>query len=356
MSSSTSSSNGAVKLLRNIFLLLAIVVVINQLILALLPYSWADAAFNDRYLGYLDQRGAYDTLFIGSSMTQRHVDPAVFDEQMAGSAATHAYNLGAGAHFFPMTARTFQVVLADKPPELERVFFELMWTNPRPDEGRWHTARQVFWQNGALTRYLLRSLWRADVALEEKLRYTAVHTGSLLEKNLSLGFGGDVLGYLQNGRGGHDLEQRGFLAIDVEQIVGTVENRRQLRQRRAALLANPGRLAAETEAARSAFTDPSSWNPLNDLQLDLLQQMRAEAQEAGVELIFVLPPRQHVLYRELLPLFYALPPEERIDLADPDRYPQFYTLEESFDFAHMRGAGAELYTRALADAYRELRQ
>ena len=39
---------------------------------------------------------------------------------------------------------------------------------------------------------------------------------------------------------------------------------------------------------------------------------------------------------------------ERIDLGDPQKYPEFYNLENSFDLTHLNDKGARKSTLALA--------
>ena len=163
MTSSTSNSKGVSKLLGHIILLALIVLAINQLLLAALPFVWGDDHFNIRFNYYMDNRESFDTLFIGSSRVYRQMDPAAYDQEMAAFNPLGSYNLGAPANFYPQTYRTFREILANKPQELQTIFFELTPAPLRPEPKNWHTLRQIYWYDPDTTLDLLRSLWTADI-------------------------------------------------------------------------------------------------------------------------------------------------------------------------------------------------
>jgi hypothetical protein len=356
MTSSTSSSRDAVKLLLNIGLLALIVIMINQIVMAFLPYPWGEPKFKNKYDHYLANQHEYDTLFIGSSLTDRHIDPAVFDQEVAGSQRLHSYNLGADGNYFPKAYLTLKDLLANRPENLKLVFFELMISDDLPEQKNWHTTRQVYWYDLDTTLYLLKSLWQSDVGVMEKLSYSTVHTGFLLEKNLNFGFGIDMARHFLNvllQSGGKPETKNGFLPLDVNIEMAAAQGiiTEDLIQRRDYFFSNTERLSSLTETSRLLFDNPELWATYSEAHLEKLTEMQALASEQGIELIFVLPPRiypAHRAYEKLLPLFYALPKTERIELVDPKRYPELYSLENSFDISHFNSTGAEIYTRLLA--------
>ena len=360
MTSSTSSSKGISRLLGRIALLAIIVLTINQLILAALPFAWGDDHFNPRFNYYRANRETYDTLFIGSSRVFRHMDPAAYDQEMAPFAPAASYNLGAPANLFPQTTRTFHEILASKPQALQTIIFELTELPLRPPPENWHTLRQIYWYDAGTTLDLLRLLWTTDIEPAEKRLYTAVHLGFLLEKNLNFGLGLDLLIFLLTDeyRNNNYLGQarNGFYPTDEQLITGTMGTKQSLAVRREAFLSNPEELARRAESSRKIYHDPGRWTDLDPVYLARLQQMLALADDADVELIFVLPPRLGEYYTSLLPLYHALPPANRLDLADPDQYPEFYDPELSFDVGHFNQAGAEQFSRKLARELIALRQ
>jgi hypothetical protein len=52
-------------------------------------------------------------------------------------------------------------------------------------------------------------------------------------------------------------------------------------------------------------------------------------------------------YKKLLPILSLISKNHVIDLANPDKFPEFYEEENSFDVGHLNGMGAELMTQAL---------
>ena len=194
----------------------------------------------------------------------------------------------------------------------------------------------------------------------DKRLYTAVHLGFLLEKNINFGLGLDMLIFLftDQYRNENYLGQarNGFYSLEEQIITGTTGTQRTLTDRREAFLADPKELEQRAKSSRRIYNDPALWEAHNPIYLARLRQMIAMAEEAGVELIFVLPPRLGGSYKTMLPLYHALPPANRIELADPDQYPEFYDPELSFDVGHFNQAGAELFSRQIARELIALRQ
>ena len=48
-----------------------------------------------------------------------------------------------------------------------------------------------------------------------------------------------------------------------------------------------------------------------------------------------------------MPFFNQLPAKNRVDLANPERFPEFYEKEIAFDKGHFLIAGAHIYTDRL---------
>jgi len=250
--------------------------------------------------------------------------------------------------------------MANKPGALQTIIFELTEVPLRPSPKNWHTLRQIYWYEPDTTVDLLRSLWTADIDTADKRLYTAVHLGFLLEKNVNFGLGLDLMIFLLTDQYRNDdylgQARNGFYSVDEQMVTGTTGTQQSLAVRREAFLANPEELAQRTAASRKFYNDPTLWEEFDAVYLARLQHMLAIAEEADVELIFALSPRLGESYKTLLPLYNSLPPANRLELVDPDCYPEFYDPELSFDVGHFNQAGAEIFSRRLARELIALRQ
>ena len=72
-------------------------------------------------------------------------------------------------------------------------------------------------------------------------------------------------------------------------------------------------------------------------------------------LVLIIPPRtphnNHLakLKKRIASFNYII-----WDFSDPEKYPEFYTTDYSFDLYHLNGLGADAYTKLLAQKYKEL--
>jgi hypothetical protein len=112
--------------------------------------------------------------------------------------------------------------------------------------------------------------------------------------------------------------------------------------------------ALEKEWKVAYMKGPDPAGP-NKVELDMALYLIGKFSENGTHLVFILNPRQNLdKLPEKLALFYALPAENRIDLADPFKYPELFTIKNSANLNHYDPAGAQIFTDDLAGAFIEL--
>ena len=64
-------------------------------------------------------------------------------------------------------------------------------------------------------------------------------------------------------------------------------------------------------------------------------------------MFFIIPPKLGN-YGDVLALSDKLPNGSVIDLGDPNRFPDLWRMENSFDFGHLNIRGSNLFTSYLA--------
>jgi len=314
--------------------------------------------FNDRYhqkISFVQhkKRGTYNTFFIGSSRTYRHVIPALFDSLTSASEQHHSFNLGSPATFVPQTFYLLEELLSDRfLPEdgPVTVFLEMMHPADFTMTNLF-TQQSYYWCNWKNLSFLYTYQAAKSKSFMEKAEVISRsftsgflhHFGfNFLPSHAEL----DVnwLGPLRDGYLSLEEEQRSYHGKPNE-----------MDQRRKAFLADPDSLDKRAVNARTAYRrQVISVKPGYSILLQKMQDLIQEAQLKNVRLIFLIPPRLGTPdYDELLYIKSRLPEKNDIELGDPDKYPDFYNKELSFDIGHLNAKGAALYTAALANAYLE---
>lgn len=294
----------------------------------------------------------FNTVFVGSSITFRQIDPAIFDAELAESFRTHSYNLGNDGLYATRSIDFLEYLLSTAPPGLETVFVELF----RLDEVMSNYDAPEIMRITGYRNYLriVRTIIAANFSRRYKAWLLAQYTRSFVHK--ALGFG--LVNYLTLERPLRPqhierlaVADRGFYAKDVELLqsrdpanVGTLKSVRASFEGNRELVDDRRRLHLDKYRQQWLITP----NPFSERLLQLID--RAEIQ--GIRLIFILPPLMDMRGVSFAyPAWLALPEENRLDLSDPVRYPELYRYDNLFDIEHVNSIGSRWFTRYLADAY-----
>lgn len=341
---------------------------------------------------YAEVADRVDTVFIGSSVVHRQVDPVLFDAETArlGSPTT-SFNLGARMMSTLEAGHALREVLARDRGALRRVFLECRHMGaltadggdepagedeePGEDLGRDRagvTVRKVSWHDGPATLAALRLVLESDRPKRRKLELLVLHVESFLMRFANVGWGKASLGprWLAARRSARlrdvVLGPRGdgFASLDwaLEQEkrdrvaaerhgaepppADLLERKLGFAVRHARFLGRVSQIGTErappaTEGERRVFRD-----------------LVETARRAGLEVVFftnadVINPRQDVANRgeRLRALQREGIVPRLLDLGDPERFPELYDPELRFDWSHLDVHGARMYTRLLAELW-----
>ncbi len=339
------------KLVLKTALLGLIVLGINQAVIRLLPFGWGEAAVLEKVRFFEENRDDYNTLFIGSSRTYRHLSPELFDRSVSRDLGIRSFNLGAPSYFFPKTAILFREIMEEKPPRLRYVVFELSKAADRPGERNLHTKELKYWYDLESTLLLMRTILESDEEPGEKIRYGSIHLMTLVEKLLNVGHGVEIIRFVTEEKSsGLVLGPRvdGFCSKDTEWAETTGREGAVFRP-------NPARIARRTAESREGFSRGRlAAGKGSPALLEEYREIIELAQQSGVKLFFVLPPKVGGAYEIAVPVFDSLPDSITIDLGDPSLRPELYELRHSFDRGHLNHAGAMVFTRLLAREFERL--
>ena len=290
-------------------------------------------------LDYLKaHRDDYDTLFVGSSRVYHGITPRVFDSVTAAAGKpTRTFNLGINGMQPPESLYVLREVLAMHLPHLRRVFLEIASVGPPPDINNL-TMRDIHWRDN-------QSL--VDGARRAFLNAKSAH-GLAAFQQLGNDLWSSGLTYAQN--------QWNIGRLDLTTQLNKVANRLgdvMLGPSSDGYLPVSHPLAPESlqtlqrnlKAMRDGTLKERETDPLNEEAYVRIKNLLAKQ---GIELVLISAPETVKNYHA----WVDAPPGLRLlRFDDPQKHPELYVPEHRLDSDHVNDAGAQIFTRELAQQY-----
>ncbi len=349
------------KLVKNTLLVLAISLVIVITVGALLsPFGWGDSTFYTKSKYFLDHPEKFNGVYVGGSLEYRHIDPYVIDS-IANKRGVdlRSFNLGNDGYNLPLQVWVTENLLKKNEGNLKYIFLSLS-SDPLFYKGILHTKEWNYWQNPKSVLFSIRVLYQMDLPSKIQRQFSRFYINSLAENMLKFGMMDDLiqfhakpvladslyLGHRKNGYFPYDDEER-YLSLrnDLpEEIVSKMQNNElsKIDYQQNYLK----RDSLELLWSNSFATYVPGKKPV-PLYLDTYMDLHKKCAEKGIKLIFVMPPKGRTDYQLLQAIYDQLPSDSRINLADPRVYPEFFTLENGYNYHHMNAKGSEIYSKKL---------
>ncbi len=331
----------------------AVLFAIMQIPRMLLPTFWGNDIFDSKF-AYLDNtENRHDTFFIGTSRINNHINPIFFDKLM-GKNSTYSFNLGCPGSVGLEKRMAIKEIINSPHHDTKLVFVELPHFAV-PHGRNANTTRGLYFYNLQNWICSLRFEFNEHGTFLNKF-YMFKNSLSFLLKNITHYnlFKDEVL-RLKNGTSKNRLENQtkklGFHAL----LEGT-SNKGELK-RRQELLNDTTILDKRFKGANRVFnTNPEKLKlKENTFLTQELNNLIEYGEKNSVRVVYLLLPKSaEINYEVAYPTFLNLPEKNRINLADPEKYGDFYKLEYSFDRAHLNKKGANLLTKAIVEEYKEI--
>lgn len=320
---------------------------INEAVRALAPEP--DFGVLNPKLRHLEQHaGAYDTIFVGSSRIHFHVDPEVFDAEMARlGCASRSFNMGVHALNVAQERYLLRRLAKIGQGRWARVLIE----RPELPSYAWwsrDTDQQYYFMTSVTDLWLAsRSLWTSP----RRRRDNAFDTAQLIAAFLSSQLGGGQLGRLLaiaprtlDPEPGYlvDLSRHGFVPVEREINPG-IRARAERFDHAAA-----GRLLA-TAKAHDGQVRPLTWS-----RSAYLWARIAEARQVAPEVALIVFPEvdpawvDEALTLEQVAREGGLDGVALVNLGDPRRHPEFFDERLWYEDNHLIAEGAAMLSSAIA--------
>lgn len=296
---------------------------------------------------YQAHRADYDLVFVGNSLVYRGVSPPLFDARMAERGYTvRSFNLASGGmREAEVDLLVRHLLRTGDPPRhmlLGRVSNSArIWSWER---GTW---RVVAWHTPQNTVAAMHSAWLLPAPRDERLRLAATHARLFGQWLTTFGGGPRILRHLRSAQlagaqSGRWAASAGFQ--DLESLSG----RHHFRRRHRRFLRRKQRFVkrVETNLRRRR---PMALRTEGSLQRQVRLAERVRA--AGSSPVFVISPSQAGFARLDPAVLGGIP---LLNFDQPALYPDLFDPELRFDAMHLGRAGAEIYSRLLADAFADL--
>ncbi len=281
-----------------------------------------------------------NVLFFGSSKIYSGLIPELFDARpREGGAPFRSFNFGVDGMGFPESAYLCEQALRLRPGEVWAVFIELAGLRTTIPAGQRGTQRSVYWHDArrtlAVCRQILanRAAGRGDLTAVEARELLRTHLSLWARRFANLGNGAQVLGGALSGapppaptgRDAFDPSARGYLPIRTGISGKAAEEYRRGLEKFAATRSAPD--AGYEEALR-----------------DFARRVRAH----GATAFFIVAPNP-TPSRSFFPAAEEAPPVFAFD--DPALFPALYDPMQRGDAVHLNDAGAQNWTRLLAERF-----
>jgi hypothetical protein len=275
-----------------------------------------------------------NTVFIGSSRIFRHVDPALFDSLVSSKGfATKSFNFGTTASFYPECFFIYKEIMANS-KNVKNVFFELQ---PVCNIGMPNvfSSKTFYYLNSEYLDFVFSYLKSSNLSAVEKFSFGAKYVESYIYK---LMVGKYVKLLNQNSSGDYVLgkKKNGFLPLNTSKKK-LINDTMDLQKRKLISI--------------KSFEGGNKGQFVNKFYVKFLLKMVKDAKSKGINIYFVVPPRL-VNYNEITTLMGKRELHNRvIELANGNKYPEFYLMKYTYDIGHLNVAGTPIFTRKFAEEF-----
>lgn len=295
--------------------------------------------------------GERTVVFVGSSRTHRQFDPHTFDAVMAEAGyASVSYNFGVGGATALETRQMIQQLLEEN-DEIDLMVVNPELIDPELPDVNASSLRTVSWHDLGNTVYALSAVAESDLPLSEKGSSAYNHLSAFLNNVTGRG---QLIASIESPEATADLDvighrRDGWVSLDDLLLLGSDGNYRRLNGRlNKQEKTSPAEFAALVEGVRQVAANRDN-DVLHDAERRYLEEIVADAEEHGVEVLFIVPPGGaeyrggwlHAAQQQ--GVFKAL-----LDYALPEEYPQFFVQDAWFDLGHLDEEASIEWTELVA--------
>ncbi len=347
------------KLIKSIGLLVFVILFINLIVSKFfLPNAWGDKIMTAKLNYFEKHQTEYNALFFGASLVYRQINPSTIDQMVDGqNFPFKSYNMGADAHNLLQQMEESEYIIKSN-PQVKYIFLSLssggdiFWANL-------HTTYMMHWIKLKTLKKAIPLVFKSNYlgSLKKRLAIIRAYITSFTERLFHFGAMEKIIeNQLSTTKYYNGPNQNGFYPYrDKSEHIMSINQKSEdlLFIMRKKYLHDDKMRNEFLQKNFDAFSGNMKYVEANHLLKIINNYIRIQ-KEQGIHVTIILPPRLDQFYNVLLPLFEKLDDQHKINMADPNIYPQFYTVNNSFNFRHLNEIGANLYSKELGLKIKEL--
>jgi len=326
------------KLFYKVTLFSFLILLIGSVLSLFLPRNtyWGNKEYAWKINEY--KKGKYNAVLFGTSRMYRGINPLVFDSlvNQDGNHAVRSFNLATHASWASETFYLYDAFLKDTAlsSDVNLVLMEFQnIMSIRPD--KLGSEKTIYYQNPSHYLFMLQYSFY-EVFRNPKRIPTSVYSVGVY--SLSTFLNVTNIKKINTKRDSsppmevESINERGYLGFqELNQVPVTDEHIRSF-----------------TDNIRQYLHTPET--NYNKAYYEKIMEVIEQSRQRGIQLIFVLPPVR--LTEGMMAVFNALPEENKVELCDPEKYPELYSIENWIDPIHLNKNGSLQLTSNLAQKFR----
>jgi len=293
----------------------------------------------------------YNAVFVGSSKTFRGINPEEFDGYVnrLSPEAIRSFNFGLGGATSGQIYGLSKNIIEEFNDEIKFLFVELRSVETSVRKKAFvknlHTKRATIWVNDfKALKYSWRTLWGAEYlafSFLEKIRFSFYFLVKYLDNRLNIGLVMDMIERRSADLNFEkELGQHGFVGLDKPTEAGLKKRRKKFLQNAEELVRVSAMHSKKTFGRNANSENPDK---VNQPYVDELMDLIAYGAERDVRVIILaLPLLKTSDYRNVQPVFEALPNDSKMDLCNYISNKELYRVEHCWDETHRNLKGAKL--------------
>lgn len=317
------------------------------------PYNWGNYDFDTKLTFFIENKENenFNTIFFGSSRIYRQVNTVYFDSLLK-DLDIKSFNFSTPATFNPEAFFLYENFINKQySKDIKYAFIELQDLK-HLENSNIKTTKSSYWNNFYFFNYSINYILNSDLKFKSKLIKILSYFKSFLYGFTDFEFFKKEAP-LDKRKSKKRIGVQGFYSLDKE--LAETAGKNSFYKRWSEFNSDTTILSERIDGFYKAKKINSSKNFINQYYLTYLNNLIEKSKKKGISLIFILPPRlTEKEYIELLPIANSLPPNNIIKLHDPDKFKDLYLAKNSFDIGHLNAAGANIFTKNLADEFKKI--
>ena len=305
------------------------------------PFWYGNQKFGVKYKEFKNSNN-YNTLFVGSSRTNRGLNSKIINKQIVG---LNSFNIGIDGLFYPECLFLVKNIINESRSGLEYIFVEFQGIHTLSSINV-HTPKEKYYLNFKTTRFVneyyssfCENSQEKPLNYQKAFLYNFLNIGLLRSKLKAIVMSKKLL----IKRKAHD-----FVSLDIDALNGRIEQAQ----------INANNIYQEMDSSEIFQNHIEKHKSIENYNCPILvkklNEITEEAKHKGIRIIYFIPPRPSKNALNLVSYLKENSTALCIDFSSIDEYPELYLKENGFDFSHLNGRGASIFSNEFVKKLKEL--